>query len=207
MPAALEPLAHPEVLDAEILGVARSETNSIVTLNPAPLATPQAASVTTLEPLLPVSGFKQGVRDVGRGLGWLTRPWWWPVAEVARDTRRILGHLQTPGIHLRGWATKARKDMALWEQWTPEQQASVVRQQAIWAVALVSLSLVYLVTAAMGQGFFGFAPLALLSMAWWARSHDVHFPGWAQHLNPAWTAGSPIPHFDIVRWFLGLPQV
>lgn len=207
MPGELESLCRREVLDAEVLGVAQAEANPVVTLAPAPMATPQAAPVATPEPFLPVSGFRQGVRDVGRGIGWVTKPWWWPVTEVARDTRRIVGHLRTPGLHLRGWATKAHNDVAAWEHWTPEQRASVVRQQAVWAVALVALSLVYLVTAALGQGFFGFAPLALLSVAWWARSHDAHFPRWAQHLNPLWTPGSPVPHWDVVRWVLGLPQL
>jgi len=152
-------------------------------------------------PLFPVSGFRTGVHTIGRGLGWATWPLWRPMVEICSDTKRIPNVWRIPGQHLQGWKAKARADMALWDSWTPEQQASVDRQRGVWTLGLLISALFFLVLPDTG-----FIPLTFLSLAWWARSHDWHWPTWANQINPNWHKGSPVPHWDVVRWLLGLPQ-
>ena len=156
----------------------------------------------TQAPLLPVSGFRQGVRTIGRGLGWVTWPLWRPVVEIISDTKRIPNVWRIPAQHLQGWQAKAKADMELWDGWTAQERASVVRQQSVWTVSLLVCSLVFLVLP-----YTGWVPIMILGLAWWARCHNCHWPTWANEINPNWRKGSPVPHWDVVRWVLGLPQV
>jgi hypothetical protein len=153
-------------------------------------------------PLLPASGFLQGVRTIGRGLGWVTWPLWRPVVEIISDTKRIPNLWRIPAQHLQGWKAKAQADMALWDGWTAQERASVVRQQSVWVVSLLVCSLVFLVLP-----YTGFVPITVLGLAWWARSHNWHWPKWATDINPKWQQGNPVPHWDVVRWLLGLRQL
>jgi hypothetical protein len=161
-----------------------------------------AAGLAPQAPLLPVSGIRNGVRTIGRGLGWVTWPLWRPMVEICSDTKRILNVWRIPAQHLQGWKAKAQTDMVLWDSWTPEQRASVDRQRGVWTLALLICALIFLVLP-----YTGFVPLTLLSITWWARSHNCRWPRWANQINTKWQEGNPVPHWDAVRWLLGLPQL
>ena len=153
--------------------------------------TPAPPEIQASAPLLPVSGFRYGVREIGRSAGWVTWPLWRPIVEIVRDTGRMVDHLRTPVRHIQGWKAKAQTDLDLWATWTPAQRASVVRQQAVWMVSLLVCSVLF-----MSVPLLGFIPLFLLSLAWWGRSHNLH-----------WHDRTLVRHWDVVRWGLGLPQV
>ena len=162
---------------------------------PAMVAAPQA-------PILPVSGFRHGAREIGRGLGWVTWPLWRPMVEIISDAQRIPNLWRIPAQHLQGWKAKAKADMALWEAWTEEERASVDRQRGVWTLGLLVCSVIFLVLP-----YTGFVPITMLGLAWWARCHHCHWPMWANEINPKWHQGSPVPHWDAVRWLLGLRQL
>jgi hypothetical protein len=124
------------------------------------------------------------------------------VVEIISDTKRLPNVYRIPVQHLQGWATKAQNDLALWDSWTPEQRRSVDRQKGVWTLGLLASSVILLAVP-----HTGWVPMTLLSLAWWGRCHNWHWPRWAKEVNPKWVEGTSVPHWDVVRWFLGLPQL
>lgn len=156
------------------------ERQGLVTPNPKPLD--------QQEPQIPVSGAKRAAKEFGRGLGWVTYPIWRPLQEILRDTKKVANIHRIPKAHALGWLRKSQADGALYEAWTPAERVRVLKQQAAW---FGFLALAVVMSLSVGH----YLPMVVLSLAWWARSHSLHLQG------------KLLPHFDLVRWMLFLPQV
>jgi hypothetical protein len=119
-------------------------------------------------------------------------PIWWPLAKwtevMGSGVREVLDTPRALKAQAQAHLTKIRTDAALWESWTPEQRASVVRQQVAWTGLLLAGSLLALALPSP----WNLVPILSVSSAWWLRGHAL--PG----LEARW---------DLARWMLRLPQV
>ena len=148
------------------------------------------------ETRISISGILATAKDVGRVIGWVTIPVWWPFREWVRDLTRIPNLWRIPIAHVGGWVAKFQADLAQHEQWTPAEQTSVVKLQASWTLFLV-------VSVALSFTARNWLPIIVEQILWWTRSHNLKMPSkWV----PANFKAKGLPHFDVVRWALGYEQ-
>ena len=176
---------HPSAASFGMDPVDRSHPSAEPTLSPRGLASSPVER--GAPPRVPKSGRKLAWTEIKHGLGILTYPWWRPVQEIARDTLKLRTIHQIPVQHIRGWVQLWNSAGVNWERWNKYERVRVLKQDAIWG-GLFSISAAASLTAG------NIIPLSVISCLYWLKAHDLRI------------SGRPLPHFDLARWALRLPQ-
>jgi len=155
-----------------------------------------------VESPLPASGGKVALQTIIRTAGWVTKPIWWPVYHGILDVLRLKMIVTIPMAIGNAMAAQGKRNAALWDSWTPEERKKVQKQKFVWYC---------LGSAGVLLAIFPGSNLLLhtCAFAWVAKNHNVHYPSksFLRKIVPLKHRGKLIPHWDLARWILDMPQV